>query len=697
MRSVSVRSTLAVGGLIIAALVTNVVLKTTSGLHALAVATEAERVAAANSHAFQRLRVNVVQVQQFLTDASVTGDTSGMRDAHRNVQDAVQRISEIARADSALRARAAVLMADVALLEATGIRMMHAYLDRGRAAGNEVMKGDGGFDRMSSRLDSALTATSQEIDARGRAAQAEAARTADRVARMQSTMVAVLAVALGVFMLVLYTRILPPLRRLRAAVDACRESQSATTQLGALPGEFLELGEGVNALLASQRERHAEEHAAAVFNERVRQALDTVSTCVMLADADGTIVYLNETLRAMFRLRGGQIRQQLPHFDSDALLGTSFDRFHRRPKDTSQTIATLTKPVASEFTLGGAVLRVVATPVVTADGTRIGTVVQWIDLTDERATEREIDALVSSAIEGNLTVRLSLEGKAGFHAVLAEHLNALLENVTTLVRTTQEAAADVTAGAEEIARGNADLANRTSQEAQSLQRTTASMDRISAIVHENASAAVAVDDMVRRARQEAESGGHVVRDAVAAMSEISTSSRKIGQIIGVIDEIAFQTNLLALNAAIEAARAGDAGLSFAVVAGEVRSLAGRSADAAKEIKGLIEESSAKVNDGVRLVNGSGERLDAIVVAITGVAESMARIATSSREQTSGIEEVDRSMAEMDQTTQQNAALVEQASAASNLLSERARVLQEVVAQYQTIAERADPKPLRRAS
>jgi methyl-accepting chemotaxis protein len=201
-------------------------------------------------------------------------------------------------------------------------------------------------------------------------------------------------------------------------------------------------------------------------------------------------------------------------------------------------------------------------------------------------------------------------------------------------------------------------------------------------VKQNADNAGQANQLATAARDQAEKGGAVVGRAVKAMTEINESSKKIADIIGVIDEIAFQTNLLALNAAVEAARAGEQGRGFAVVASEVRSLAGRSATAAKEIKDLIQDSVKKVEDGSVLVAQSGQTLEQIVSSVKKVSDIIAEIAAASREQSSGIEQVNRSVMQMDEMTQQNAALVEEASASSQAMADQARQLNEILSRYQ---------------
>jgi len=236
-------------------------------------------------------------------------------------------------------------------------------------------------------------------------------------------------------------------------------------------------------------------------------------------------------------------------------------------------------------------------------------------------------------------------------------------------------------GAEEISQGNANLSQRTEEQSSSLEETASSMEEMTSTVKQNADNAGQANQLAIAARDQAEKGGSVVGNAVKAMAEINEASKKIADIIGVIDEIAFQTNLLALNAAVEAARAGEQGRGFAVVATEVRSLAGRSATAAKEIKGLIQDSVKKVEDGSVLVTESGQTLEQIVMSVKKVSDIVAEIAAASREQSAGIEQVNSAVMQMDEMTQQNAALVEQATAASQSMAEQAGELTRMMGRY----------------
>jgi methyl-accepting chemotaxis protein len=294
----------------------------------------------------------------------------------------------------------------------------------------------------------------------------------------------------------------------------------------------------------------------------------------------------------------------------------------------------------------------------------------------------ETQQVVQRAIDGELTRRISLDDKSGHFLALSKSVNALIENMMGVVKSLQLTSSEVKLGAQEISRGNLDLSQRTEEQASSLEETASSMEQMTSAVKNNADNAAQANQLASAAREQAERGGKVVGAAVAAMGEINEASKKIADIIGVIDEIAFQTNLLALNAAVEAARAGEQGRGFAVVASEVRNLASRSAQAAKEIKALIQDSVGKVGEGTKLVDESGHVLAEIVNGVKKVTDVVAEIAASSREQASGIEQVNQAMTSMDAITQQNAALVEQASAAAQALTEQASNLTQLVDRYE---------------
>jgi methyl-accepting chemotaxis protein len=250
----------------------------------------------------------------------------------------------------------------------------------------------------------------------------------------------------------------------------------------------------------------------------------------------------------------------------------------------------------------------------------------------------------------------------------------------------------IRAGAGEISTAADDLSRRTEHQASSLEETAAALEQITVTVKKTAEGAKHARDIVSAAKVDADKSGEVVREATAAMTGIDKSSKQISEIIGVIDEIAFQTNLLALNAGVEAARAGDAGRGFAVVASEVRALAQRSAEAAKQIKGLISASTAQVDQGVRLVTKTGEALGRIVAQVVEINAVITDIAASAQEQSTGLEQVNTAVNEMDQVTQKNASLVEEMTAAAHGLAGKSEELAGLVARYQI--RQAEDDPLR---
>jgi methyl-accepting chemotaxis protein len=327
-------------------------------------------------------------------------------------------------------------------------------------------------------------------------------------------------------------------------------------------------------------------------------------------------------------------------------------------------------------------------PIPDANGKPFKVVKYASDVTGAQQAQQQLQLAVSqtqdavkSAVDGDLTHRIPTEGKTGDLEVLCRGVNSLLESITDLVRRVKTAAGEVHQGAEEISKGNTNLSQRTEEQASSLEETASSMEQMTSTVKQTADNAGQANQLAIAARQQAERGGNVVGAAVQAMSGINAASKKIADIISVIDEIAFQTNLLALNAAVEAARAGEQGRGFAVVATEVRNLAGRSATAAKEIKALIVDSVAKVEEGSKLVDESGHTLEEIVNSVKKVTDIVAEIAAASREQSSGIEQVNKAVMQMDQTTQQNAALVEEAAAASQAIVEQAVTLSGMISFY----------------
>ena len=469
-----------------------------------------------------------------------------------------------------------------------------------------------------------------------------------------------------------------------------------------------------------------EEVAADQQKTRILESLDCTSTNVMIADNARNIIYMNRSVEKMLRVAENDLRQVLPAFSVDKVVGSNMDIFHKNPAHQMKLLETLTSAYTGNITVGKRSFRLIANPIFSKDGVRIGSVVEWLDRTAEVAAEKEVNQLVEKAVQGDFTARITTEDKTGFFLKLAQDLNALVttadkglndvarvlgaiakgnltekidaeyhgtfgelknycnqttDNLTEMLGDIRTAAETIYTASSEIASGNADLSSRTEQQAANLEETASSMEELTSTVKLNADNAKQANVLAEQASNVASNGGSLIQQVVATMSEINQSSQKIADIIGVIDGIAFQTNILALNAAVEAARAGDQGRGFAVVASEVRTLAQRSANAAKDIKGLISDSVHKIESGNALVSKSGDTMKEIVTAIKRVNDIMAEIAAASVEQSTGIEEVSTAVSQMDEMTQQNAALVEQAAAAAESLQSQADQLNHSVSQF----------------
>jgi len=281
--------------------------------------------------------------------------------------------------------------------------------------------------------------------------------------------------------------------------------------------------------------------------------------------------------------------------------------------------------------------------------------------------------------------------RAGAGSVVAA-MHDMQRSLRSVVGTVREASDSIATGAGQISVGNADLSQRTEEQASNLEETAASMEELTSTVQSSADVSRQAAELARSASAAAHDGGRVVGQVVATMAEINTSSQRISDIIGVIDGIAFQTNILALNAAVEAARAGEQGRGFAVVASEVRSLAQRSAAAAKEIKGLIEDSVGRVEKGSQLVNDAGQVMDTLVAQVRSVADLIGDITTATQEQTAGISQINEAVTQLDTVTQQNAALVEEAAAAADSLNSQAQQLVQAVAVFRLGPDAQRPAP-----
>ncbi len=495
-----------------------------------------------------------------------------------------------------------------------------------------------------------------------------------------------------------------------------------------------EMGELLRAMQRMQgdlRERIERDQAVAAENLRVRIALDSTSTGTLITDPDLTVIYASPALRAMLNGYAEQIGRALPDIDTDRpLVG--------QPIGVLEPGGALPPELLAQLQREGTLRRQVHFGEVCFDqnlslvrdegGQLLGTVCEWRDRTTEAKVEAEVARIVQAAVDGDLSQRVQTEGRSGFYLLLARQLNGLLdanansiaqissvldalargdltarmhgdfhgvfaqmrddanatvEQLTGIVGRIQDASGSINLAAGEIAAGNSDLSRRTEQQAANLEETAASMEELTSTVKQNAEHARQANQLAQGAAAVASQGGAVVGQVVDTMSGIEASSKKIAEIISVIDGIAFQTNILALNAAVEAARAGEQGRGFAVVASEVRMLAQRSANAAKEIKTLIDDSVGKVADGSALVHQAGATMGEIVASVQRVTDIMAEITAASQEQSAGIEQVNQTVTQMDEATQQNAALVEEATASARALEQQSGELREAVAIFRT--------------
>jgi methyl-accepting chemotaxis protein len=471
---------------------------------------------------------------------------------------------------------------------------------------------------------------------------------------------------------------------------------------------------------------------------RIKVSLDGATTNVMIADRDLNVIYANRSIVAMFEAVENEIRRDLPGFSARALIGTNIDVFHKIPAYQRELLANLKEPHRATMKAGGRTFALTVTAVRDESGRHLGSSVEWIDRTAELAVQEEISRIVDAASAGEFSQRIDMRGKTGFFENLGNGINQLLETSETglsdiahmlgalsrgdlteqitneyagmfgqlkddanrtasqleaMVSRIRDASEAIQVASGEISSGNLDLSARTESQAASLEETAASMEQLTATVRQNASSAREANDLARSASQVAVRGGKIVADVVAMMSSISGSSKKIVDIITTIDGIAFQTNILALNAAVEAARAGDTGRGFAVVASEVRALAQRSSAAAKEIKNLIEGSVRDVEAGSKLVDGAGKTMGDVVSEVERVSRIMSEITIASQEQSAGIDQVNQAIAQMDQVTQQNAALVEEAAAAAGSMTEQATSLVEDAARFKV--RRSTDRPIPR--
>ena len=424
---------------------------------------------------------------------------------------------------------------------------------------------------------------------------------------------------------------------LESSIQYGKDADSALDKLGATIAH----PEGKRLYSALQAARQE-------FDRREAVLLDTLRT----GDREATIHAMYKEVRPA----------QLAYFDAiDRLLAFQGELMNEAANSASRS--------AGRATMAMLVLGVL--------GAALSLLTAWFITRGIVGPVRHAVKVARTVAEGDLSsyIEVRSEDEIGQLSQALKDMNASLQKIVSNVRGGTE---QIATASREIADGNMDLSSRTEQQAGALEETASSMEELTSTVRQNADNARQANTLAASASEAAEKGGDVVAQVVNTMASINTASRKIVDIITVIDGIAFQTNILALNAAVEAARAGEQGRGFAVVAGEVRNLAQRSAAAAREIKALIGDSVVQVDAGARLVDEAGAAMSDIVTRVQRVTDIMGEIAEASREQLAGIEQINEAIVQMDQTTQQNAALVEQASAAAGTMQEQARRLHETV-------------------
>jgi methyl-accepting chemotaxis protein len=563
----------------------------------------------------------------------------------------------------------------------------------------------------------------EAVDALWPQANAELVRLLDarvetlrRDRNIELGLVAICLTIVAIFTALMLRSINRPLEGLLQSVGRFEEGDFLTAIPGIdLPNEFGDIARALRRVQGLSGE-----HALTTAG------LNGSGTMLMITDTEERITFMSSGLVEFFMRLEPLFRAAKEDFSIQAMYGEHIDYYRTNANLRRELISDDGRRRRVRYEVGAYVIDVDMSYVNDAHGDKMGHVLVWTDITQELAAEREIAAIVQGAAQGDFTKRVDMAGKKSTAREIAQGLNAVSDLITDAVddfgaslsalaggdltrpvaghyegvfgqlksnidhtigrlsetiATIQRTSIDVATAANEIRAGSEDLASRTEQQAASLEENAATTEELAASVKQSATSATQAARLAETASHGATEGGRIVGEAITAIERIQGASKRIADITGVIDEIAFQTNLLALNAAVEAARAGEAGKGFAVVAAEVRTLAQRSGAAAKDISGLIAKSVTEVDAGVRLGRAAGDALKSIVQTAQEVAGTIAEISSAAAEQATGIDEISQAVSTLDNATQQNAALAEQSAASASLLSQQMSDLEALVSEF----------------
>lgn len=461
--------------------------------------------------------------------------------------------------------------------------------------------------------------------------------------------------------------------------------------------------------------------------QRIESALKSASTNIVVADRFNSIIFLNNNINQLFEKIEPELKKTLAHFDRHNLIRQDVSVLGLNLKNQNELLSNLKNTYKDRICIGSITIDLTIDPIIDDNGERIGSVFEWVDMTEQLQIEDNINQIIDDASHGSLHKRIDTTELTGFECKISESINRLMNNFSDLIskidcvfgklangdlterlegdyvdellnmqkatNTSLDNLAQTLSQVEkgtngiknmslEVATASEDLSQRTQEQAASLEQTSATMEELTATLKNTALHAIDANTKAHGTSDRATAGIEIMHQTLDAMNGISDLSKKIGEITSVIDSIAFQTNLLALNAAVEAARAGEHGRGFAVVAGEVRNLAGKSAEAAKDISSLISSAISQIDSGTKLVEDTNQVFSEMVTSIEDVEKLINEVASTTEEQSKGVEQVNIAIRQLDEVTQQNAALVEELSSTAGNMSEEATIQNEYVARFE---------------